>query len=332
MGPEGLGEGEAEDLTRRGKALVAEGAGRAREAIELLDRAAHLQGGGEAAALVAVLAGAGAGTGQSWPAAIDYLTRSAELGWDPARLQMAMLSADAALAEAALRPDAPGELWPRLRRSLDLRPWLTPATGVRALSESPAVFTAEAFLPPAACDWLIGRAESRRRRATVYDPDTGAALADPARSNTAAEIPLSEWDLILLLATARIGATLKVPLQVMEPTNFLHYEVGQEFVPHHDYLDEAEPGYAEDMARRGQRVSTFLVYLNQGFEGGETDFPAIGLRHKPARGGALWFHNLHPDGRPDRRTLHAGLPPGVGEKWILSQWIRRPPGRPRTDG
>lgn len=318
--------GEAEALTRRGKALVDEGAGQARQAIELLDRAAHLEGGGEAAALVAVLAGAGAGTPRSWPLAVDYLTRAAELGWTPARLQMSMLSADPGLAEAARSPNPPADLWPRLRGSLDLRPWLAPPVGVRTLSADPPIFTAEGFLPPAACDWLIARAEGRRKRATVYDPDTGHALADPARTNTAAEIPLCEWDLILLLATARIGAALRVPLEVMEPTNFLHYEVGQEFVPHHDYLDEDEPGYAEDMARRGQRVSTFLIYLNEAFEAGETDFPVAGVRHKPAKGGALWFHNVLADGRPDRRTLHAGLPPISGEKWILSQWIRRPPG------
>jgi hypothetical protein len=319
-------EGEAEALTRRGKALVDQGPEHARQAIELLDRAAHLDGGGEAAALVAVLAGAGAGTAQSWPAAVDYLTRSAELGWAPAREQMAMLSSDPALAGAARTPDAPAGLWPRLRRSLDLRPWLAPPAQVRTLSEAPAVFTSEGFLARRACDWLIGRAEGRRKRATVYDPSTGAPMADPARTNTAAELPLADWDIILLLAVARIGAVLRVPLHVMEPANLLHYEVGQAFTPHHDFLEPDKPGHAEDMARRGQRAWTFLVYLNEGFEAGETDFPQLGLRHKPAGGGALWFHNLHPDGRPDPRTLHAGLPPTAGEKWILSQWVRQPPG------
>lgn len=319
------GGSEADALTRRGKALVDQGPDHARQALELLDRAAHLEGGGEAAALVAVLAGAGAGTGQSWPAAIDYLTRSAELGWTPARLQMAMLSPDPGLAQAAREPGAPAGLWPRLRRTLDLRPWFAPPAETRTLSSDPAVHTAEGFLPPQACDWLIGRAEGRRKRATVYHPATGEAVADPVRTNTAAEIPLSEWDLILLLAVARIGAALRVPLHVMEPANILHYEVGQTFTPHHDSLDEAAPGYAEDMARRGQRVSTFLVYLNEAFEGGETDFPTLGLRHKPARGGALWFHNVLADGRRDPRMLHAGLAPTAGEKWILSQWIRRPP-------
>jgi hypothetical protein len=319
------GGGEAEALTERGKALVDEGPERAREALELLDRAAHLDDGGEAAALVAVLAGAGSGTDQSWRAAVDYLTRSAELGWAPARSQLALLCPDPALAEAARQPDPPADIWARLRGALDLRPWLAPPAAVRALSESPAVKTCEGFLPPAACDWLIGRAEGRRKRATVYDRATGGEVADPVRTNTAAELPLSQWDLIVLLAVVRIGQTMRASLGAMEPINLLHYEVGQAFTAHHDAFEEDLPAYAEDLAARGQRVSTFLVYLNDGFEAGETDFPLLGVRHKAGKGGALWFENVHPDGRRDVRTLHAGLPPTAGEKWILSQWIRKRP-------
>lgn len=315
---------DAADLTARGKALLSAPSSAAQDSIVLLDRAAHLDGGGEAAALVAVLAGAGAHTAQSWPMAIDYLTRSAELGWAPARAQLAMLASDRFLAAEANGVEPPSDLWARLRRSVDLRPWLSPAQP-RTLNIDPPIFAADGFLPDVACDWLIGRAEGRATRATVYDPKTGAPLAHEARTNTTAEIALADWDLILLLATARIGATLRVPLSVMEPTNFLHYDVGQQFVAHHDYLDEDEPGYARDMARRGQRVSTFLIYLNAALEGGETDFPVAQVRYKASRGGALWFHNVNADGRPDRRTLHAGLPPTAGEKWILSQWIRKPP-------
>jgi len=72
-------------------------------------------------------------------------------------------------------------------------------------------------------------------------------------------------------------------------------------------------------------MATFLTYLNAGFEGGETAFPAAQLRYKGQAGDGVLFANLDPAGRPDRRTLHAGLPPTSGEKWILSQWIRQPP-------
>jgi hypothetical protein len=34
------------------------------------------------------------------------------------------------------------------------------------------------------------------------------------------------------------------------------------------------------------------------------------------------FTNVLPDGSPDRRMSHAGLPPTAGEKWLFSQWVR----------
>jgi hypothetical protein len=79
---------------------------------------------------------------------------------------------------------------------------------------------------------------------------------------------------------------------------------------------------AADIAKRGQRFMTVLIYLNEGYESGETEFPLIGVRYKGRKGGALHFRNLDPAGAPDRQTLHAGLAPTKGEKWLLSQWIR----------
>ena len=39
-------------------------------------------------------------------------------------------------------------------------------------------------------------------------------------------------------------------------------------------------------------------------------------------GGALYFANLDAAGAGDPRTLHAGLAPTQGEKWVFSHWIR----------
>ena len=69
-------------------------------------------------------------------------------------------------------------------------------------------------------------------------------------------------------------------------------------------------------------MATLLIYLNDGFEGGETHFPLTGLRFKGRKGDALLFHNVLPGGAPDPITLHAGLAPARGEKWLFSQWIR----------
>ena len=48
---------------------------------------------------------------------------------------------------------------------------------------------------------------------------------------------------------------------------------------HGDFLQANTPELAQEVELRGQRSSTFLVYLNDGFEGGETDFPRLGFRY-----------------------------------------------------
>jgi prolyl 4-hydroxylase len=65
-----------------------------------------------------------------------------------------------------------------------------------------------------------------------------------------------------------------------------------------------------------------LIYLNDEYTGGETDFPVLGWRYRGSPGDALAFRNVTAAGLPDVRTLHAGRPPAGGEKWLLSKWIR----------
>src|SRR5262249_47930296 len=102
----------------------------------------------------------------------------------------------------------------------------------------------------------------------------------------------------------------------------LHYDVGEQITDHYDFIDPASPNYAAQIARQGERVVTFLVYLNDDYARGETEFPRFALRHKGRRGEGLYFANALASGEPDRRALHAGRPPESGEKWIVSQFIR----------
>jgi hypothetical protein len=82
------------------------------------------------------------------------------------------------------------------------------------------------------------------------------------------------------------------------------------------------PDYDQEIAQRGQRIVTFLVYLNDGYAGGETEFPRLDIKHKGRAGEGLSFSNALADGRSDLRTLHAGRPPTRGDKWIVSQFVR----------
>jgi predicted 2-oxoglutarate/Fe(II)-dependent dioxygenase YbiX len=137
-------------------------------------------------------------------------------------------------------------------------------------------------------------------------------------------------DVVVQVVRARIAAASNLPLPVFEPAQIMRYAVGEEFRPHHDFIDPAHAGHGPQLARFGQRIATFLIYLNDDFEGGETTFPRAGFSHRGRKGDALLFANVDAATRaPDPLTLHAGRPPTRGEKWIFSQWIRdRSPGPP----
>ncbi len=105
----------------------------------------------------------------------------------------------------------------------------------------------------------------------------------------------------------------------------LHYDVGEQISEHFDFVDPNVPDYERHIRERGQRIVTFLVYLNDEYSGGETEFPRLGVRHRGQGGEGFFFVNAFADGRPDVRTLHAGRAPSSGEKWIVSQFIKSQP-------
>ncbi|MDB5977834.1 MAG: hypothetical protein JWR07_4594 [Nevskia sp.] len=287
---------------------------------ELITAAAE-KGSGEAEALCAMMTGAGVFRLQNWEHALDHLQRSAELGWKQAQAQLALLSADrdlATQASAAIPADA--TIWGQLRRTVDVAAWIK-APPKQSLSDAPRIRKVEHFLPAGVCNWLIMRGRSKLQRARVYAAD-GGALIDASRTNSETDFNIVETDLVMLLLRARIASVTGLPPAVMELTKVLHYQVGQQFAPHYDFIDPVAPGFAEELAVRGQRIATLLVYLNDDYQGGETDFPKLGLRYKGRKGDALLFANVDTNQQPDPRTLHAGLPPTQGEKWLLSQWLR----------
>ena len=254
----------------------------------------------DAAHRLAVLTAMGLGVRQDWGAALDRLRQSAELGSLAARRQLQLL-------------EGPG--------GVDIRAWLAPSAP-RTLLEGPAVFSIEGFLPDAVCDWLRDKAAAAMEPALVYDPLTGEGRRESVRTNAAARFELDRMDVVLAVVRERIARAAGLPVPGLEWTQVLHYAVGQTFDWHVDWLDPATPGYAADLAARGQRIATCLVFLNDDFEGGETAFEAGGLRHRGRKGDAVMWANTLPDGSVDRRTRHAGLPPTTGEKWVLSQWLR----------
>ena len=246
---------------------------------------------------------------------LDHLQRAAELGWQPSQRELQFLAHDTCMD------------WAALRRRVDLSAWLALPT-VRVVSESPRIRVFERFAATDECDWLIGPARHCLRRARVYRKDPARYAEADTRTNTDADYTIVHADIVLRLLIERLATAAAVAPRFFEVAKLLDYTPGQLFAPHCDFQDSSTPALAEVVRQRGQKVMTALLYLNDDYEGGETEFPRIGFRYKAKRGDALLFANVHTSGALDYDTLHAGLPPARGEKWVPAQWVRNRPVSP----
>ena len=285
--------------------------------IALIDQAAR-SGDALGAYLAATIASTSFWRPRSWDAALDHLQKAAELGHDAARSALAILAAGPAGNATA------STHWEELRHAVDLGAWFAPPEP-RLLRGSPHIAVIEQFVPTAVCQWLIARAQGRLARATIYDKVTGGTTEDGRRTNSQCDLDVEIGGMLTFVIRERIAAVTGRPDAAMEVPKVLHYRPGETFAEHFDYLDPDEPAYARELAVRGQRTHTFLVYLNDDFSGGETHFPELELSYAGAAGDAVVFSNVTADGKPDTATRHAGLPPTAGEKWLFSQWIREFP-------
>jgi prolyl 4-hydroxylase len=308
------GSGDVLAMTRLGERLLSVSTPDAfAEAAQNLDRATR-GGGIEAPAILAMMFAMGVAEAPNWDSALDLLAIGAQRGSTVAQGQLEALSGRSFQARGAAD-------WRNLRHMIDPAAWSAPGQQ-RVLSRSPRIYDYPSFVPASVRAWVIRRAQGRITPALVFDPRSPGVRVEDARTNGAFAFDLVDMDVVMAVLRHRIAAMVGVASSALESQQVLHYRTGQRFEPHFDFLDPDLPGHTQDLADRGQRIVTCLIYLNDDFDGGETDFPILGLRHKPPAGGALCFVNVQPTGMPDRRTQHAGLAPTRGEKWLLSQWIR----------
>jgi prolyl 4-hydroxylase len=185
--------------------------------------------------------------------------------------------------------------------------------------EAPVLRVLEGLLAPEECDALIELARPRLARALTVDVD-GRHQVDERRTSEGMFFKLGELPLVAAIEQ-RLARLLDLPVEHGEGLQILHYLPGQEYEPHYDWFDPAQPGFAATTARGGQRIASVVMYLNTPDEGGGTAFPNVGLTVTALRGSAVYF--AYDSG--DTSSLHAGLPVGRGEKWIATKWLRERP-------
>ncbi|WP_422010295.1 2OG-Fe(II) oxygenase [Roseateles sp.] len=187
--------------------------------------------------------------------------------------------------------------------------------------EQPRIVALPRLLSPDECIYIALKGLPLLRPARIVGLD-GQSAVDPIRSNDAAKLGLLEADAVVQSLDLRVAAALGHPAENGEGFALLRYQVGQQYLPHCDWIDPEHTSTRADLERWGQRVATCVVYLNDGFEGGTTGFPRLGLELRGGVGDAFAWDNVGPDGLIDPLTLHAGRPPTQGMKYLLSKWIR----------
>jgi predicted 2-oxoglutarate/Fe(II)-dependent dioxygenase YbiX len=277
------------------------------------------RGDAEALAQMATLKAGGAWMPQNWTEALDFLEQAAARGSARARGQLFVLG-DAALAQRA-RGGEDG-LWSALRHSIDLKTWLSPAAR-RVICEAPRIRAADQFVPVAVCDWLLACAAGKYQRSMMFDGQQSSVL--DSRTCSDFKFDIVSADVVMQVVRERVAATTTIPSVGFEPPQIFHYALGEEIKAHYDALRLGNQGYGQNGAYKGDRIATFLLYLNDDYDGGELEFPHVRLRHRGKAGDGVYFAHVDPNGVPDRMSLHAALPITRNEKFILSQWIHDRP-------
>ncbi len=186
---------------------------------------------------------------------------------------------------------------------------------VEWISSKPRIGAIRDFLTPNECEFLIEIAKPELTESVVVSPNTGALIRDPIRTSSTATFPFVRESPALHAINRRIASATGTSYEQGEPAQVLAYSVGDEYKPHLDALPSAD----------NQRALTALLYLNDTYTGGQTEFETLDWAFEAERGDALIFANIDDEGRPVLEARHAGRPVISGEKFILSKWIRERP-------
>ncbi|KAH7518077.1 hypothetical protein FEM48_Zijuj09G0132400 [Ziziphus jujuba var. spinosa] len=204
----------------------------------------------------------------------------------------------------------------------------------QVLSWKPRALYFPRFATPAQCEGIIEMAKSNLKPSTLAlrKGETDESTKG-TRTSSGTFISASEDDAGILDAIEqKISKVTMIPRTHGEAFNVLRYEIGQKYDSHYDAFNPAEYG-----PQKSQRVASFLLYLSDVEEGGETMFPfengaklgmgfdyrkCTGLKVKPRQGDGLLFYSVFPNGTIDQLSLHGSCPVVKGEKWVATKWIR----------
>lgn len=176
------------------------------------------------------------------------------------------------------------------------------------------------FLTPEECKELIAVSEASLRPSTVSNPKDEVITSNYRTSSTS---DLHYFDSPYLnYVDNKIAEFLNLYPFLGETLQAQKYNPGQYYKEHCDYFHPLTKEYKTYTEWMGQRTWTFMVYLNDVEEGGETYFKHLKLKVKPEQGKAIFWNNLYRNGVPNPKTIHEATPPKKGDKYVITKWWR----------
>ncbi|XP_011001658.1 PREDICTED: probable prolyl 4-hydroxylase 9 [Populus euphratica] len=204
----------------------------------------------------------------------------------------------------------------------------------QVLSWKPRALYFPKFATPEQCESIIKMVESKLKPSTLaLRKGETAESTKGTRTSSGSFVSGSEDETGTLdFIEKKIAKATMIPQSHGEAFNILRYEIGQKYDSHYDVFNPDEYG-----PQSSQRAASFLLYLSNVEEGGETMFPfengsgvspgfdykqCVGLKVKPRQGDGLLFYSLFPNGTIDPTSLHGSCPVIKGVKWVATKWIR----------
>jgi len=222
------------------------------------------------------------------------------------------------MAAASSTPDGENADRDQLRRiGRKVRRRLAADEAVRRIAVDKAELWAVAkFFDPVECGRLMAMIDIVAQPSKAYEVDYATGYRTSYSGN------LDPFDPLVGRLQQRIDALLGIDHGHGETLQGQRYTAGQEFRPHNDWFSANTPAWEAEQARGGQRAFTAMAYLNEVEEGGETDFPRLGIAVRPRAGTLLVWNNADENGAPNPWTLHAGNPVTRGVKYVVTKWYR----------
>jgi hypothetical protein len=215
---------------------------------------------------------------------------------------------------------------------------------VRTLALQPRLFEIDNLIDHGECDHIVERAKQLGLRRSKVGDEADSATLDTSRTSSQLWVgPLQHNDdEIFERVRQRVYNLTRLPNDLGEDTQVVHYSKDQHYYAHHDFTRKKfvldNPYYVAG----GNRLVTVLYYLNDVEVGGETGFPYVnshtnpktgitgecpsvsfsvfvwwliyhhltdyskacdyGLKLKPKKGGAAMFYSLAEDGHMDGKV------------------------------